>query len=1071
MPSKFNSYTNHNILVLNAKRTKQRNERNFSLKIEKLPIFTKSSEQNYSLLSDKSLVNEGSSFTITLNTENVANETNVPYTISGIQPGDIGGVSLTGGSFTVNNNTATATFNVTEDLTIDGEETFTLTLNKIGASVSVTIEDTSTPTYDLTSSTSSVNEGDNFTITLNTQGLSNGTVVPYSIEGVEPADINDAPLTGNFTIDAIGNAQKTFTVTEDALTEGAETFRLSLVGVDEYVDVTIVDTSRTPSYNLSVDNTTVNETNNKTFNVTLQTQNVNDGERVYYTMSGSGITVNDFIGLTSLKGYFEVGATDTITFTVKEDFITEGDETILFSLDNNNDSISVTIEDTSTPTYDLTSSTSSVNEGDNFTITLNTQGLSNGTVVPYSIEGVEPADIDGEPLTGNFTIDAIGNAQVTFNVTEDRLSDGDKTFRLSLVGVNEYVDVNIVDTSRAPEFILQSNNTVDETIPNNVITITLITQNTFPGEQFDYTISGGGITISDFIGRDSLDGTFTLDANGEDTLTLTINEDFITENNETLILALDNGKAQKSIIINDTSIETYDLTRNTTSVNEGEDIIITLTTRGVVDDTSIPYTITGVSSNDIGGVNTTGNFIVNNNIATATFNVTEDFSSIEPGFREGIETFTLTLDDIDESVSVNINDTSVQTFELTRSQSSVNEGGNFTITLNTQGVFDGVTVPYTISGVEPADINNASLTGDFTINNNTATATFNVTTDQLTEGNETLTLSLDNNADSISITIEDTSTTPTYELTRSQSSVNEGDNFTITLNTQGLSNGTVVPYTISGVEPADINNASLTGDFTINNNTATATFNVTTDQLTEGNETLTLSLDNNADSIDVTINDTSNSPEDQALSVLFLGTVEPFNVRPQDIEELFTNAQYTSDRTALDTKLDSDNYDVVVFNTVDWHINGGNGIIFPNLTTYNKLIDFVTRGGVVIHWGENYDFSFYVNEPTGAAPGSGTVANIAYDLGGIIGTNSEWKARTNTSIGNSYPTQVALDYDVINSPSHRTTYAEYVINSRSNGIPILDAKGNTCIINCTHVGWKYNWAFKFWDYWYNYKVW
>ena len=36
MSSKFNSYTNPNILVLNAKRTKQRNERNFSLKIEKL---------------------------------------------------------------------------------------------------------------------------------------------------------------------------------------------------------------------------------------------------------------------------------------------------------------------------------------------------------------------------------------------------------------------------------------------------------------------------------------------------------------------------------------------------------------------------------------------------------------------------------------------------------------------------------------------------------------------------------------------------------------------------------------------------------------------------------------------------------------------------------------------------------------------------------------------------------------------------------------------------------------------------------------------------------------------------
>ena len=258
MPSKFNSYTNHNILVLNAKRTKQRNERNFSLKIEKLPIFTKSSEQNYSLLSDKSLVNEGSSFTITLNTENVANETNVPYTISGIQPGDIGGVSLTGGSFTVNNNTATATFNVTEDLTIDGEETFTLTLNKIGTSVSVTIEDTSTPTYDLTSSTSSVNEGDNFTITLNTQGLSNGTVVPYTISGIQPGDIGGVSLTGDFTINN-NTATATFNVTADQLTEDNETLTLSLGNNADSINVTIVGIANptTQIYALTLDNESV----------------------------------------------------------------------------------------------------------------------------------------------------------------------------------------------------------------------------------------------------------------------------------------------------------------------------------------------------------------------------------------------------------------------------------------------------------------------------------------------------------------------------------------------------------------------------------------------------------------------------------------------------------------------------------------------------------------------------------------------------------------------------------------------------------------------------------------------
>jgi hypothetical protein len=439
MPSKFNSYTNHNILVLNAKRTKQRNERNFSLKIEKLPIFTKSSEQNYSLLSDKSLVNEGSSFTITLNTENVANETNVPYTISGIQPGDIGGVSLTGGSFTVNNNTATATFNVTEDFTIDGEETFTLTLNKIGTSVSVTIEDTSTPTYDLTSSTSSVNEGDNFTITLNTQGLSNGTVVPYSIEGVEPADINDASLTGDFTINN-NTATATFNVTTDQLTEGNETLTLSLDNNADSINVTINDTSTTPTYELTRSQSSVNEGDN--FTITLNTQGLSNGTVVPYTISG--IQPGD-IGGVSLTGDFTINNnTATATFNVTTDQLTEGNETLTLSLDNNADSISITIEDTSTtPTYELTSSTSSVIGGGNFTITLNTQGVFDGVTVPYTISGVEPAVINNASLTGDFTINN-NTATATFNVTADQLTEDNETLTLSLGNNADSINVTIV---------------------------------------------------------------------------------------------------------------------------------------------------------------------------------------------------------------------------------------------------------------------------------------------------------------------------------------------------------------------------------------------------------------------------------------------------------------------------------------------------------------------------------------------------------------------------------------------------------------------------------------------------
>jgi hypothetical protein len=854
-------------------------------------------ELQYNLISSSNSVDVNGSFTIELIISNINTNTRsdiltqYPYTIRGVDGSDVNnnlkGKFVPGTNMVIN-------FTINENLIEN--KTFIISLD--GYDVSATVSLNVIETYDL-SAPIEVDEGDVITVDLSTQGVDVGSQVSYRIEGVSSSDISGASLTGSFTIDENGNAQKTFNVTEDTLTEGPEVFILKLDNNEDEVNVNIVDTSRTPSYSLDVDNSIVNETDNQIFTVTLVTENVNAGERIYYTMSGPGIEVNDFVGLTSLKGYFEVGTTDTITFTVKEDFISEGNENILFSLDNNNDSITITIQDTSTPTYDLTS-TSPVNEGDVITVNLATQGLSNGTIVPYRIEGISSSDISGASLTGSFTIGANGNAQKTFNVTEDRLSDGDETFRLSIVGVNEYVDVTIIDTSKTPGFTLQSNiETVDETVPTNVVVITLITENTLLGEAFDYTISGDSITPDDFTGLASLNGIFTVDANGRDTVTLTINEDFITENNETLILALDNGQAQKSIIINDTSIETYDLTRNVASVDEGEDIIITLTTRGVIDNTLIPYTITGVSSNDIEGVNTSGNFIVVNNTATATFTTTEDLSPIEDGFKENVEIFTLTLDNIGETISVDINDTSVQTFELIPDVLSVNEGDQVTITLNTQGLSDGNVVPYTISGdgITSDDFTGLdSLDGTFTVIDNTASVILNISNDITNEGPETFSLSLDNGGASTDpITINDTSV-ETFTLNTDKLYVNKGGTVTITLTTQGVANDVTVSYTIVGTDITTsdfVGLNSLSGDFTVINNTAEITFNTSQDFIDSEIKSFKLVLNNKpAETDDITIGNLQ-------MTAHQIGSFSDTDIPGEDIGGDFVSLNSTGDIIAI----------------------------------------------------------------------------------------------------------------------------------------------------------------------------
>jgi hypothetical protein len=104
--------------------------------------------------------------------------------------------------------------------------------------------------------------------------------------------------------------------------------------------------------------------------------------------------------------------------------------------------------------------------------------------------------------------------------------------------------------------------------------------------------------------------------------------------------------------------------------------------------------------------------------------------------------------------------------------------------------------------------------------------------------------------------------TPTYTLSRSSASVNEGSSVTITLTTTNVDNGTLVPYTITGVNSADINGASLTGNFTISSNSAQVVISTTADLTTEGDETLTLTLNGivPTKSITVTIIDSSVTP-------------------------------------------------------------------------------------------------------------------------------------------------------------------------------------------------------------------
>ena len=286
--------------------------------------------------------------------------------------------------------------------------------------------------------------------------------------------------------------------------------------------------------------------------------------------------------------------------------------------------------------YSLVTNQTTVNEGGSFTITL----IANNATMPtggwgYVITGVNSSDIGGAALSGTFT--ATGQTK-TYNVTLDQTTENQETFSMSLTNNLASVSVVINDTSVSPNYSLtQSETNVNEGENFNITFVTNQAGN------FAYTITG--VTSADINGA-SLTGIIT---NG-DILNYVVSADGSTERTETFRIALDNGQASASVTINDTSVTptpTYSLTRSAAAINEGGTFTITFATN---QGGSYPYTITGVSSADIGGASLTGSV---SNGSILTYTVTPDLTT------EGVETFAIALNNGQASTTVTINDTSV----------------------------------------------------------------------------------------------------------------------------------------------------------------------------------------------------------------------------------------------------------------------------------------------------------------------------------------------------------------------------------------------------------------------------
>ena len=326
--------------------------------------------KTYLITTAATTINEGATLVTSVATTNVASGATLYYALSGtgINTSDFSSGALTGSGTIGSDGKLIISHTLKNDLTTEGSEAVEIKLfsdssrsTQVGSTVSVTIADTSKSIfyYNLTTSATTINEGATLVTSVATTNVASGAILYYSLSGsgITAADFTAGALTGSGTVGTDGKLAISHTLKNDLITEESEVVEIKLFSdssrstqVGSTVSVTIADTSKNDAIPKSDSKTYAIGTFSDgqwvdTFSegdyigVQVNTTNVLDGTVLYFSLSGIGITAEDFAwgglyGSDSVGNYQSNFAKDISVFhrQVANDFKTEGIETLYIKL-------------------------------------------------------------------------------------------------------------------------------------------------------------------------------------------------------------------------------------------------------------------------------------------------------------------------------------------------------------------------------------------------------------------------------------------------------------------------------------------------------------------------------------------------------------------------------------------------------------------------------------------------------------------------------------------------------------------------------------------------------------------
>lgn len=319
------------------------------------------------------------------------------------------------------------------------------------------------------------------------------------------------------------------------------------------------------------------------------------------------------------------------------------------------------------------------------------------------------------------------------------------------------------------------------------------------------------------------------------------------------------------------SVPGYTIAASSSAVGEGSSVSFTITTTNIPDGTTLYWTTSGTcaSASRFSDSVNSGSVTTSNGRATITRpvladHVTEGQTSFSINILAGPTSGTLLI----TSPVITVYDTSLSpTYSVYATSGSVNEGDSVIFVVNTTSLDNNTTLYWSTSGVGANRFSDGVTSGAVVINNNTATIVRPILADNLTNGSASFTLSV-NGASSGSVTINDTSTTPipTYSVSASPTTVNEGDTISFSFNATNVPDGTGFNWNLVGsaASASRFTHGATAGAFTVTSGNCPGVLTVVKDYITEGTTSFAAQMIYNgtvvATSPYITINDTSITP-------------------------------------------------------------------------------------------------------------------------------------------------------------------------------------------------------------------